>query len=66
MLLADFSSFCKPYPASCGWDGFSDNSIHNHWILYGALLGGPDALDDKHVDDRTGKLNLINHHYLEV
>ena len=47
------SSFCAPWPADCGWDGFDDNSKPNYFTLYGALVGGPDAKDDQHVDDRT-------------
>ena len=46
-------SFCPPFPAECSWTGYDDKSVKNHFTLYGALVGGPDATDDKHKDDRT-------------
>ena len=47
-------AFCEAYPIRCDWDsGYDDNGRNNHFILFGALVGGPDRADDKHSDDRT-------------
>ena len=37
-------------PAPCGWDE-QKNPGHNLHVLYGALVGGPEA-DDGYTDDR--------------
>ena len=35
-------SFCKPYPATCGFGAaYDDQNVKNHFTLFGALVGGP-------------------------
>ncbi|XP_060580783.1 endoglucanase A-like [Ruditapes philippinarum] len=46
------SSTCQPKPAACDWGVFSDTSKANAFVLYGALVGGPDA-SDNYKDVRT-------------
>lgn len=46
------SSSCKNWPATCGWDD-ANASGPNPQVLYGALVGGPEAANDVFVDDRT-------------
>jgi len=46
------SSVCAPAPAACTWATFSDTSTSNHFLLLGALVGGP-SLQDQYTDDRT-------------
>ncbi|ROT77623.1 Endoglucanase E-4 [Penaeus vannamei] len=46
------SSSCKPAPATCDWSDFHSPDPNPH-VLYGALVGGPDANDwyeDKRED----------------
>lgn len=45
------SSSCPEAPAPCDWSNFS-NPGPNPQVLYGALVGGPDAPDDQYNDDR--------------
>ena len=42
---------CDPYPATCDW-GQSGAHRPSHFILYGALVGGPDQ-SDKYSDKRN-------------
>jgi len=39
------SSSCPDKPAQCNWNNFNANAPNPH-ILYGALVGGPDAQDN--------------------
>ena len=45
-----FSSTCASPPAPCDWNVYNSNADNAH-TLYGALVGGPDAIDN-YVDDR--------------
>ena len=47
----DRSSLCKDKPAQCDWSVFQSNTPNAH-VLYGALVGGPTAPDDKYTDSR--------------
>ena len=47
------SSSCPDAPAPCDWTNFGSSNPNSH-VLYGALVGGPNATDDKYIDDRTG------------
>ena len=44
-------SSCPIPPKPCGWAVADDKTASNQWILYGALVGGPDRLDG-YKDDR--------------
>ena len=44
-------SSCPDQPLECDWDEFR-SSAPNPQILYGALVGGPDANDDNYKDAR--------------
>ncbi|MGL5874259.1 MAG: glycoside hydrolase family 9 protein, partial [Xenococcaceae cyanobacterium] len=40
-----------------GWDAYKDNQPNGH-ILYGALVGGPEAANDfSYTDDRTNYIS---------
>lgn len=43
-------STCDYPPAACDWNVYNSNADNAH-VLYGALVGGPDA-EDNYVDDR--------------
>ncbi|XP_039268097.2 uncharacterized protein LOC120343078 [Styela clava] len=45
------SSSCPPYPQRCDWSTFNSPKP-NHYILYGALVGGPDS-KGKYLDKRS-------------
>jgi len=47
-----YSSSCPSLPAVCDWNSGAENPGPNHQVLYGALVGGPDA-QDNYVDDRN-------------
>lgn len=45
-------SFCGPWPAGgCDFGAFHSTAQH-HFLLYGAMVGGPDS-DDRYQDDRA-------------
>lgn len=46
------ASFCSPAPAPCTLNEFNDVSKDNYYVLYGALVGGPDQ-NDNYSDLRT-------------
>lgn len=46
------ASSCPDAPATCDWNTFNSPEPNFH-VLYGALVGGPDAPDDQYNDDRT-------------
>ena len=50
-MLFSFYRSCPSLPAVCDWSTFASSDPNPH-ILYGALVGGPDA-NDVYVDDRT-------------
>ena len=45
------SSYCPPYPQACTWDNFGGKQP-NHWLLHGALIGGPKWATDDFTNDR--------------
>ena len=45
ILFCFFFSTCEPAPAPCDLARFNDISRDNYYILYGALIGGPDEND---------------------
>jgi hypothetical protein len=52
------SSSCPDAPATCGWDNFSSPGPNYH-VLYGALVGGPEAPNDQYTDLRSGRLFIF-------
>ena len=44
---------CPAPPAQCGWDELNSDQP-NPWVLYGALIGGPQQAVDSFENDRGG------------